>query len=220
MRRRPLPDAAETAEILGRFRTRPPRQAPPPVGRNVARLLKPFEDRFGVGPQALAARWREIVGDTLALQFEPAQRGWEEDKPHRPNGCSDRSRTPGTQHVHLARIGIGKPVKLSKPRGGGPASLEIRVDGPSAALIQHQAGEILSRVNLFLGQGAVAKLRIVQGPVRSTPARTPPRKPPPLDALAEAQLAKSLADAPDGPLKDSLLKLGRAVLQAEARRTR
>ena len=182
MRRRPLPDAAETAEILGRFRTRPPRQAPPPVGRNVARLLKPFEDRFGVGPQALAARWREIVGDTLARRTEP--------------------------------------VKLSKPRGGGSASLEIRVDGPSAALIQHQAGEILSRVNLFLGQGAVAKLRIVQGPVRSTPARTPPRKPPPLDALAEAQLAKSLADAPDGPLKDSLLKLGRAVLQAEARRTR
>ena len=59
-----------------------------------------------------------------------------------------------------------EPVKLTKPRGGGSATLEIRVDGPAAALIQHQAPEILSRVNLFLGTGAVAKLRIVQGPVK------------------------------------------------------
>jgi WD40 repeat protein len=45
--------------------------------------------------------------------------------------------------------------------------LELRVDGPAAALVQHQAPEILSRVNLFLGAGSVGKLRIVQGPVKA-----------------------------------------------------
>jgi hypothetical protein len=108
-----------------------------------------------------------------------------------------------------------EPVKLSKPRGGGPGALEIRVDGPAAALIQHQAPEILERVNLFLGSGTVNKLRIVQGPVRLNAPIPVKRRPPPLDAAAEAKLAKDLADAPDGPLKDSLMKLGRALLRGK-----
>ena len=108
-----------------------------------------------------------------------------------------------------------EPVKLSKPRGGGPAALEIRVAGPSAALIQHQAPEIVARVNLFLGAGSVNKLRIVQGPLRTTGQTVKPirRKSAPLDAALEADLAQSLAGAPDGPLKVALLRLGRGVLR-------
>ncbi len=113
-----------------------------------------------------------------------------------------------------------EPVKLTKPRGGGSATLEIRVDGPAAALIQHQAPEILSRVNLFLGTGAVAKLRIVQGPVKlhasAGPASTAKSKAKsaPLDAAQEAALAESLAGAPE-KLKKALTRLGRAVLRDE-----
>jgi hypothetical protein len=112
-----------------------------------------------------------------------------------------------------------EPVKLVKSRTGG-SSLEIKVDGPAAALIQHQAPEILARVNLYLGADAVAKLRIVQGKVR--PASAAPaavaksrRRAPPLDAAREAELERSLAAAPDSPLKASLMKLGRAVLRNE-----
>lgn len=110
-----------------------------------------------------------------------------------------------------------EPVKLTKPRGGGPGALEIRVAGASAALIQHQAPEIVARVNLFLGAGAVNKLRIVQGPLRDLtgPKTVPPprKKTVPLDAAAEADLAKGLAQADDGPLKAALLSLGRGVLR-------
>jgi hypothetical protein len=99
--------------------------------------------------------------------------------------------------------------------------LELRVDGPAAALIQHQAPEILSRVNLYLGAGTVTKLRIVQGPVRASAAATGPaavakarrRGAGPLDAALEAELARGLAEVPDGKLKASLMKLGRAVLR-------
>jgi len=110
-----------------------------------------------------------------------------------------------------------EPVKLVKGRNGGPSSLEIRVAGPSAALIQHQAHEILARVNLFLGAKAVQKLRIVQGPLRTPAEAAPPprRRPAPLDAAQEAALASALAEAPDGPLKQALLRLGRAVLRRE-----
>jgi hypothetical protein len=108
-----------------------------------------------------------------------------------------------------------EPVKLTRGRNGGPSSLEIRVAGPAAAIIQHQAHEILARVNLFLGADAVQKLRIVQGPLQHKyePAAKPRRRLPPLDAAAEAGLQSELAAAPDGKLKAALLALGRGVLR-------
>jgi hypothetical protein len=107
-----------------------------------------------------------------------------------------------------------EPVKLTKGRNGGPSSLEIRVAGPSAAIVQHQAPDILARVNLFLGPEAVQKLRIVQGPLQhKAQTKPPPRRMAPLDAAEEAGLAKGLAEAPDGKLKSALLALGRGVLR-------
>ena len=174
---RPLPTAAEAADILSRKRTRPPRRPPPPAGKALAGYLKGLDERFGGGaaPRVLMARWREIVGETLARRSEP--------------------------------------VKLVRARRGEAATLEVRVDGPAAALVQHQGADILARVNMTLGEGAVDRLRIVQGPVRPPPA--PPaargRKAPPLDAAQEASLAAGLADAPEGGLKSALLRLGREI---------
>ena len=116
-----------------------------------------------------------------------------------------------------------EPVKLVKGRGGQAGALEIRVDGPAAALIQHQAPDILARVALFLGQGSVDRLRIVQGPVRAKagPASAPPaparrRRSGPLDAAQEAELMQSLEGATEGPLKSALIRLGREVLREAA----
>jgi hypothetical protein len=118
-----------------------------------------------------------------------------------------------------------EPVKLVKGRSGQPGALEIRVDGPAAALIQHQAPEILSRVSLVLGQGAVDRLRIIQGPVRTKATAKPDeagagarRRPAPLDAAQEAELERGLQGATEGPLKWALLKLGREVLRGAGRR--
>jgi hypothetical protein len=179
MRRR-LPTSDEALAILAAKRTRPIRRPPPPAGRSLAPMLRDLDAKFGQGPGALAARWREIVGADVARRTEP--------------------------------------VKLVKGRSGAPSSLEIRVAGPSAALIQHQAHEILARVNLFLGADAVQKLRIVQGPLRAAaePSAAPPRRRAvPLDAAKEAELAKGLADAPDGRLKDALMRLGRGVMRRQ-----
>jgi len=161
------------------------RRPPPPVGRSLQPFLRKLDERFGQGPGALQARWREIAGERVAAFTEP--------------------------------------VKLTKPRGSGGAALELRVQGPAAALIQHQGPEILARVNLFLGPGAVEKLRIVQGPVRTravgpTPAQSAKarRRSGPLDAGTEARLAAETAAAPDG-LRDALLQLGRAVERSRPR---
>jgi hypothetical protein len=181
---RALPSPAEAAEILRRRRTRPLRRPPPAAGKALTSLVKALDARFGQGPDALKARWREIVGEALAANTEPA--------------------------------------KLGKPRaGGGGAVLELKVDGPAAALIQHQSSEILARVNLFLGEGAVGKLRIVQGPIRRAPAvkaaaksaQARRRRVQPLDAGAEAELEAGLGRLDDGPLKVALRRLGREILR-------
>jgi hypothetical protein len=113
-----------------------------------------------------------------------------------------------------------EPNRLVTPRGGGGATLELRVAGAAATLVQHQAPDILARVNLFLGPGAVTRLRIVQGPLRGLPtretsvaqaARRRPRGP--LDAAAEQRLAEDLAAFPEGRLKQALARLGREVLR-------
>ena len=120
----------------------------------------------------------------------------------------------------LARV--TRPQKLTKARGGSGGTLELRVAGPAALLVQHQSADILARVNLFLGPGAVDKLRIAQGPVKplSQPAASRKgarRRFDPLSAAAEAELSKSVEAAPAG-LKAALANLGRAVLSDEAKR--
>jgi hypothetical protein len=176
MTRRSLPSTQEALRILAEKRTRPQRRPPPPLGRALGKTLREFDAKFGKGPGALAARWREVVGAEIAKRTEV--------------------------------------VKLTKGRNGGPSSLEIRVAGPAAAIIQHQAHEILARVNLFLGADAVQKLRIVQGPLQARPEPAPSRRRLlPLDAAEEAKLAKDLAEAPEGPLKAALMALGRGVLR-------
>jgi hypothetical protein len=179
--RRDLPTPAEAAEILAHKRTRPARRGPPPAARALNKTLKALEAKFG------------DPGPGVRML---AQR-WRE----------------------IVGEVLGRrtePVKLVRAKRGGTASLEIKVDGAAAALIQHQSADILARVNLILGPGSVDRLRIVQGPIRpqaSPPAGAPPRKrsKSPLDAATEAELVKSLAGAPDGKLKTSLLKLGREI---------
>jgi hypothetical protein len=174
--RRPLPTTEEALEILKRRRTRPQFRAPPPAGKSLAPLIKKLDEKFGQGPGVLKARWREIVGDTLARRTEP--------------------------------------VRVIKSRTGEGGTLELRVDGPVASLIQHQAPQITQRLDLLLGKGAVTRLRIVQGPVKAPAAPVAAsRRKPPLDAAQERDLADSLAAQPDGGLKDALLKLGRGVLR-------
>ena len=108
-----------------------------------------------------------------------------------------------------------RPERIVWPKGeeteGAPALLILRVDGPRAIFVQHEGGQIIERVNAFLGYGAIGHLRIVQAPVKG-PAAGETAKDEPLDAEAEAHLAETIATVPDENLRAALDRLGRAVL--------
>ena len=113
-----------------------------------------------------------------------------------------------------------EPGRLIRSRLKQGAVLELRVEGPSSVLIQHQAPDIVARVNLFLGAGAVTGLRIVQRPLARTRSRSAAtartgsgRTRTPLDVGDERRLASELESFPDGPLKRALHRLGREVLR-------
>ena len=113
-----------------------------------------------------------------------------------------------------------RPEKIVWPRGeaeeGKAALLVLRVDGPKAILVQHEAGQIVDRVNAFLGYTAVGQVRIVQAPVGTSAPQAKGRTPE-LPAEDEARLNDALAEVADDGLRAALGRLGRGVLSNRGR---
>ena len=113
--------------------------------------------------------------------------------------------------------GRSRPEKIVWPRRlheddpFEPATLVIACEGAAALHIQHETGEIISRVNAFLGFAAIGRIKIVQKPVAVAPERRKPRSRP----LSEAEAARVtgvVSGIEDPELKQSLERLGRSVL--------
>lgn len=115
------------------------------------------------------------------------------------------------------------PEKLVFPRASGDegakgqrsgAVLTIRVDGPVAVEIRHLEPQIIERINAYYGYSAVARLKLVQGPL---PAKARPRyrKIRPLAADERAALDQDLEKIEEPALRKSLEKLGERVIGAQ-----
>lgn len=102
--------------------------------------------------------------------------------------------------------------------GKGTRVLTIRAAGPVALELQHLAPQLIERINAHLGSGAVARLKFVQSAPGlaefQAPAPLPPLRPP--DPQALQRIDAALAKLPEGPLREAMARLGRAIA---ARRT-
>lgn len=99
-----------------------------------------------------------------------------------------------------------RPVRLTGAHDANGGALSVRVPSARALELQHRAEQIIERINGYYGFRAVARIKLLQGPV-SRPAPPPPPRDP---AREQARLA-AVADMADGPLKDALADLARAV---------
>lgn len=106
-----------------------------------------------------------------------------------------------------------QPMKIDWPRGrdtanAEPATLVLRVEGPVAIEIQHQAAVIIERVNRFFGWPAIGRIALRQAPLRRRTKRIAPPAPDPEAVEAESQ---RLAGVADEDLRGALARLGAAV---------
>lgn len=119
-----------------------------------------------------------------------------------------------------ALASLSLPEKLSFPRGKGDGgTLLVRVDGAAALEFQHLEPVLIGRINRLCGFRAVARLRLVQGPLPQT-GEVSPAAPAPLAPEAAGKLEELLAATDDAALRAALDRLGRGVLARQAQRKR
>jgi hypothetical protein len=108
-----------------------------------------------------------------------------------------------------ALAAMSLPEKLSPGAKAGGGTLTIRVAGAAATELQHLAPQIIERINTCLGFGAVARLKMLQGPL---PGRTPRRRTPPrASPEAKAAVESATAGIADEALRAALARFGEAV---------
>jgi hypothetical protein len=112
--------------------------------------------------------------------------------------------------------GVTRPEKVIWPKRMSdddpyePATLVVCCAGANALHLQHQTGEVIDRVNAFLGFAAIGRLRIVQKPVGEVKSKpVPPRELTPEEARKIGGLT---AEIEDEELRAALSRLGRSVI--------
>lgn len=110
---------------------------------------------------------------------------------------------------------VSWPRRLSEDDPFEPATLVLACEGAAALHVQHSAGEVVARVNAFLGFPAVGRIRIVQKPVAPLEKPRPPA-PRPLGEKERERLASYVADVEDDGLRAALERLGRSVIGSRA----
>ncbi|TGQ63632.1 DUF721 domain-containing protein [Mesorhizobium sp. M00.F.Ca.ET.186.01.1.1] len=117
--------------------------------------------------------------------------------------------------ARLARL--TRPEKIQWPRRlheddpFEPAVLVIACEGMAALHLQHETGEIINRVNAFLGFTAIGRIRIVQKPVTMDKGRAKPTFRP-LTAAEKTKLSSAVEQIEDEGLRASLERLGATIL--------
>lgn len=129
---------------------------------------------------------------------------------------TDWSRIVGPE---LARQ--SQPEQLRFARGERDrGTLTVRVDGPLATELMHLEPLVIERINGHFGYNAVARIKLVQAPLRrveESRTATKPKPPPrPLTESEQATLDARLAGIEDPELRERLARLGKAVLRRAA----
>ena len=126
-----------------------------------------------------------------------------------------RRRAPATAQVLADWAVIVGPAlaAVTTPRRLVHGTLTIACAGPIALELQHLATEVMARINGHFGVETVTALRFVQTTAHERPLKASPLPP---DPTRLADIETTLADLPEGALRDALTALGRAML-AEAR---
>jgi hypothetical protein len=109
-----------------------------------------------------------------------------------------------------------QPVKLTGGGHGHGGVLHVHVAGTAALELQHSEPQLIERINSYFGHPAVARLRLIQAPVRRVAPR-PAAVVAPLGADERAQIDLIVQPIEDDGLRTALAGLG-ATLKSRSGR--
>ncbi|MGP8170304.1 DUF721 domain-containing protein [Rhodoblastus sp.] len=155
-----------------------------PLADLVGGAVDPVLAKLGFSQSSLILHWDDIVGERIAACSEPIKLQWPP-----------------------------RPAKRADDFVVEPATLVLRVTGAMALDVQHEAPQLIARVNAHLGWRAVGRIAIRQGPLTRA-AR--PRRPAPPDAQALARAEQAVAGVADETLRKALVELGARALRGPA----
>jgi hypothetical protein len=152
------------------------------VGSFVPRLTRKAFEKYGFSAAALITDWPAVAGKELAAYAAPERLKWPRaaHDPHDEAEASDKGR-PG-------------------------ATLVLRVDGGRSLDVQHNAHQIIERINAYFGYAAIRELRIVQAPLGDGS-----RAAEPLHRPSASPRTHEVAHIADPGLRDALARLGAGV---------
>lgn len=104
------------------------------------------------------------------------------------------------------RIRWPRAAEAERKQGG---TLVVRVVPGRGLDIQHETPRIIERINAFYGYGAIASVKITQGPL--TPRKAARKSLAPLRPAEAAALESQLETVADPALKEALRRLGKGV---------
>ena len=112
---------------------------------------------------------------------------------------------------------VSSPERLTYSKNkNAEATLKVRVSPGHAPEFQHFEPLIIERINSFFGYRAVARLKIIQAPVKreKKALKTAPPEP---DETQKSWLNASLEPVEEGELKENLRALGAALVTRKSR---
>jgi len=152
------------------------------VGSFLPGLTRKAFEKYGFSTASLLTDWPAIAGKELAAYAAPERLKW-------PRGTDQ---------------GPGETDEAEAGRRG--ATLVLRVDGGRSLDVQHNACQIIERINAYFGYAAIKELRIVQAPLpqgrEPVPPTARPTGQPPIHEVAHIA---------DPHLRDALARLGAGV---------
>lgn len=114
---------------------------------------------------------------------------------------------------HWPQIVGEKWAKLSRPMGvrgaKGEKTLLIEAQGPAATLIQANSGQLLDKINQFLGDGAITKIRVQQGKILKDETKSASNR-------SEIDVQSTLDDEGEDALQAALNKLGQKITERQS----
>ncbi|MEE2689305.1 MAG: DciA family protein [Pseudomonadota bacterium] len=113
-----------------------------------------------------------------------------------------------------------QPEKLAFPRGERSRGvLHLRASGPVALEVQHDTPRLLERINGYFGYRAVTEIRLIQAQSKTIEKIPKPQYRTPAAAELNA-LETTLAHVEDAELRETLNRLGSAILSESRKSTK